>query len=102
MAEVERQRFSFWGFVGLIAVAVIVSIFVQMGNLAALYWLATVALIGIMLAVAFDLGVGKSSAVESQVATETEPDETVAPSAEPSAPAPVRPVRRKRRKKRKR
>ncbi|GEM_PF-6639425 len=102
MAEVERQRFSFWGFVGLMAVAVIVYIFVQMGNLATLYWLATVALIGIMLAVAFDLGVEKSSAVEAQVAAEAEPDETVASPAEPSTPSPVRPVRRKRRKKRKR
>lgn len=61
MAEVERQRLSFWGVVSILMIGVVIYFFMQGGHLFLLYALATVVLCVLLVLIAFDIGIKKKS-----------------------------------------
>jgi len=57
----EKQRFSLVGLITILVLAAVTYFLVQSRNLLILYTLTTMLLVAILIAVAFDLGVGKTS-----------------------------------------
>ncbi|MBI3952302.1 MAG: hypothetical protein HY314_17775 [Acidobacteria bacterium] len=57
----ERQRFSFTGIIVIAVLGGVTYFLVQSRNLLTLYSLATILLVGLLIAVAFDLGIGKAA-----------------------------------------
>jgi hypothetical protein len=79
MAEKEKQRISWKGLGVILVLGAITYILVREGQLLYLYSLATVMVVGLLVAAAFDLGLAKSG----QAPAQTEPEQAEAPVIEP-------------------
>jgi hypothetical protein len=59
MAEIQKKRFSFWGIVTIFISGAVIYFLMQGGQLFLLYAVATLVLVGLLLVVAFDVGIKK-------------------------------------------
>jgi hypothetical protein len=75
----ERQRFSFKGFIVILILGAITYILVERRDLLTLYTLATAILVGLLVAVAFDIGVKKADAAPALEGPEEIETPTMAP-----------------------
>jgi hypothetical protein len=82
----QKQRFSLPGLIVILALAGVTVALVSSGNLLILFTLATTLLVALLIAVAFDLGVGKTGLA----VVEEAPEEV-----EPPALGPAPPVKRR-------
>ena len=92
MATQEKQTFSLGGVIGLLVLVAIAYVLVQSRSLLTLYTLTTILLCGLLVVVAFDLGLKKDART---VIEEPEPTPPAANAKQPVTPAPTPKKRRR-------
>lgn len=75
----ERQRFSFRGFLIILVLGALTYVLVERRDLLVLYMLATAMLVGLLVAVAFDLGVKKVNEASGEEGAKESEAPTLAP-----------------------